>query len=206
MKRDVKQAGARHLAALGADWAELIDTIGPCRLQLRPEREPYEALARAVAYQQLHGQAAAAIFNRLLACNAGRMPEPAALLAMEHDELRACGFSARKIETLRQLATGVQTGQVPSRRQAARMDDEILIKRLVALKGIGRWTVEMLLIFTLERPDILPVDDYGVREGYRRWKRLTEPVTPKRLRDFGAAWSPYRSVAAWYLWQVPRAD
>ncbi|MCS3903605.1 DNA-3-methyladenine glycosylase II [Methylohalomonas lacus] len=195
----------QYLATLDDDWAGLIEAVGPCRLKPHPEREPYAALVRAVTFQQLHGRAAEAILNRLLELGNGHIPEPDELLALDFDSLRACGFSARKIETLRGVAGAVQSGQVPTRRQAKRLDDEALIQRLISLKGIGRWTVEMLLIFTLERRDILPVDDLGVRDGYRRLKRLETPLTPARLRQVGSAWSPYRSVATWYLWQVPKA-
>ncbi len=192
------------LADIDADWRRLIEHVGPCNFQPRPEREPYEALIRAVAYQQLHGRAAEAILNRLLDLNAGKMLTPNRLLAVEIEDLRACGFSARKIETLRTIAGAVQTGQVPSRKQALKLSDDDLIQRLVALKGIGRWTVEMLLMHTLERMDILPVDDFGVRDGYRRLKKLDQAPTPKRLWQIGTAWTPYRTIASWYLWRVPR--
>lgn len=198
-------AQATHfLADIDADWRRLIEHVGPCNYQPRPEREPYEALIRAVAYQQLHGRAAEAILNRLLDLNAGKMLTPNQLLAVEIEDLRACGFSARKIETLRTIAGAVQTGQVPSRKQALKLSDDDLIQRLVALKGIGRWTVEMLLMHTLERMDILPVDDFGVRDGYRRLKKLDQAPTPKRLWQIGTAWSPHRTIASWYLWRVPR--
>lgn len=192
------------LAGIDADWRRLIEHVGPCNFQPRPEREPYEALIGAVAYQQLHGRAAEAILNRLLDLNAGKMLTPDQLLAVEIEDLRACGFSARKIVTLRTIAGAVQTGQVPSRKQALKLSDDDLIQRLVALKGIGRWTVEMLLMHTLERMDILPVDDFGVRDGYRRLKKLDQAPTPKRLWQIGTAWSPYRTIASWYLWRVPR--
>ncbi len=198
------EEATKYLAGVDDDWAGLINQVGACQLKPRPEREPYEALIRAVAYQQLHARAADAILNRLLELNSGRIPEPEQLLTIDFEDLRACGFSARKIETLRGIAGAVQTGQVPSRQQARKLSDEALIERLVSLKGIGRWTVEMLLIFTLERMDILPVDDFGVRDGYRRLKKLDEPLTPKRMHQIGSAWSPYRSIASWYLWRVPR--
>lgn len=202
--RDTYQRAEQQLASLDADWARLIGQIGSCTLQQRPEQEPYESLLRAVAHQQLHGRAADAILSRLLELHGGRLPTPEQLLQQEFAQLRDCGFSARKIETLRTIAGAAQTGQVPSRKQALRLTDEALIERLVALKGIGRWTVEMLLIFTLGRLDILPVDDYGVRDGYRRLKQLDKAPTPKELRQIGQAWSPYRTIASWYLWQVPR--
>lgn len=158
----------------------------------------------AVAYQQLHTRAGDAILGRLVELNAGRIPPPDRLLSHDHDALRSCGFSARKIETLRTIAGAAQTGQVPSREEAAKLADAALIERLVALKGIGRWSVEMLLMYTLERTDILPVDDDGVRDGYRRLKQLNKAPAPKKMQEIGTAWRPYRSVAAWYLWRVPR--
>lgn len=198
------QAARRFLAKIDADWAQLVKQVGPCRFEPKAEREPYDALVRAVAYQQLHGKAAAAILGRLLALNRGCMPKPKKLLALEFEQLRGCGFSARKIETLQGIAEATLTGQVPSRARAVKMTDNELIEQLSELKGIGRWTVEMLLMFTLERMDVLPVDDFGIRDGYRRLKNLAAPPSPRALRDIGAAWSPHRTIASWYLWQVPR--
>lgn len=196
--------GARHLAGIDGDWARLIDRIGPCELQLKPAREPYEALVRAVAYQQLHARAANAILGRLLdQFPARKFPAPAQLLATTVDTLRACGFSERKAQTLHGIARGASDGRIPPRRDADAMPDEELITRLVTLPGIGRWTVEMLLIYTLERIDILPVDDFGVREGYRFLKSLDTLPNRKALEAAGLACKPYRTVATWYLWRVP---
>lgn len=199
----VKQATA-FLSGLDADWANLIQQVGPCFFPSIAQREPYEALIRAVAYQQLHPKAGDAILVRLLNQFAGRFPTPTQLLAAKFDALRICGFSGRKIETLQGIAQGALDGLVPSRSLADSMSDEALIARLVTLKGIGRWTVEMMLMFTLERPDVLPVDDFGVREGYKRLKNLTDAPSPKMLKQIGEAWQPYRSVASWYLWRVPK--
>lgn len=200
---DYRQASA-HLAALDADWARLVAQVGPCTLAPRPEREPYEALVRAVAYQQLHARAAERILARLLALYPDTpFPTPAQLLASGFDALRGTGLSARKVETLQGIAAGTLSGLVPSRAQAETMADEELIRRLVALRGIGRWSVEMLLIFTLERPDVLPADDFGVRNGYRRLKGLERLPTPRELARAGEICRPWRTAAAWYLWQVP---
>lgn len=204
MPRKNYQAAVRFLAGVDADWARLIKQVGPCTFKPKREREPYEALVRAVAYQQLHARAADAILGRLLDLNSGNMPAPKQLLAYKPEALRACGFSARKIETLRGIATATLNGVVPTRRQANVMADEALIERLVTLKGIGRWTVEMLLIFTLERQDILPADDFGVRDGYRRMKNLDDIPTARQMQLIGTAWQPHRTIAAWYLWQAPR--
>lgn len=198
------QAATLFLSQIDDDWARLIEAVGPCAYEPNAEREPYEALVRAVAYQQLHGKAADAIIGRLLAMHEGQIPPPGQMLVLEFDKLRACGFSARKIETIKGIAEGALSGVVPSRVAAGNMTDEELIERLVSLRGIGRWTVEMLLMFTLARQDVLPVDDFGVREGYRRLKGLVAAPTPKVLKQLGEAWSPYRTIASWYLWRVPK--
>lgn len=192
-----------HLVASDPDWEALIARIGPCGLKPRLEREPYEALVRAIAYQQLHGRAAEAILARFLALYPGAVfPSPEQVLATEESLLRGCGFSASKIASIRGIAQGTLEGLVPSLTIATGLPDEELIARLVTLRGVGRWTVEMFLIFALGRPDILPVDDFGVREGWRVLKALPEQPKPKVLADIGLAWSPYRSTAAWYLWRA----
>lgn len=198
------ERAGEQLAQLDQDWAWVVQQVGPCRIELHPAREPFEALVRAVAYQQLHGRAAEAIVNRLLALFPGQaFPEAKQLLALKEGQLRACGFSARKVQSVLAIAGGRLDGLVPDNASAREMEDEQLVERLTRLPGVGRWTVEMLLIFSLGRLDILPVDDFGVREGYRRLKRLERQPTPGALAALGRSWSPQRSAAAWYLWRVP---
>lgn len=192
------------LAGLDANWARHVAAVGPCLHQAKPTREPYEALVRAIAYQQLHARAGDAILGRFLGLyGSGAFPSPAQILASDVEQLRACGFSASKIVTLRGIAEATLSGVVPDYATALAMDDEALIERLTRLRGIGRWTVEMLLIYSLERLDILPADDFGVREGYRRLKGLAQQPTRKQMIEIGQALRPYRTVAAWYLWRVP---
>lgn len=201
---DPYRAASEFLAALDDDWRRHVAAIGPCLHQPKPARDPYEALVRAIAYQQLHARAGDAIVGRLLGLYpSSPFPAPAQLLATEFDALRGCGFSARKIATIQGIAQATLDGVVPDYPTALAMDDEALIERLVSLHGVGRWTVEMLLIYSLERPDILPADDFGVREGYRRLKGLEVQPTRKQMIEVGRAWSPFRTVAAWYLWRVP---
>ena len=196
-------AGTNFLAQLDPDWARLIKAIGPYQLELHGHREPYEALIRAIAYQQLHGRAAEAILGRLIVrFPDSDFPQPHEILAMDDAELRACGFSASKILAIKGIAAATLEGAVPTAAVAQSMTDEALIKQLVALRGVGRWTVEMLLIFTLGRPDVLPVDDFGVREGWRKLKGLELQPKPRELALIGEAWRPYRTTAAWYLWQA----
>lgn len=192
-----------HLAAQDDDWAGLIARVGAPAITLQIGREPYEALVRAIAHQQLHGRAAEAILGRFIALYPDTdFPSPDQLLATDETALRACGFSLAKIATARGIAAGARDGLVPTRREADDLTDEELIARLTTLRGVGRWTVEMLLMFTLGRPDVLPVDDFGVREGWRILKGLPAQPKPRVLAETGLAWSPYRTTAAWYLWRA----
>jgi DNA-3-methyladenine glycosylase II len=203
----MSESAIRHLSRDRA-FAGLIRRIGPPRLEAEIDRRssPYEALMRAIAHQQLHGRAARAILGRFIELHPGTsFPDPVMVLAHPETMLRGCGFSAGKIASLRDLCTHALNGTIPTRRGAARLSDEALIERLVGIRGVGRWTVEMLLIFCLGRPDILPVDDFGVREGYRVLHKLDVQPKPRALAELGAAWAPHRSLAAWYLWRAAEA-
>jgi DNA-3-methyladenine glycosylase II len=197
-------AAMRHLRrdpVLG----KIVADIGPCTL--RPvKREPYEALVRAIAHQQVHGRAAEAILGRFLALFPGYdFPPPELVLTTPPEAVRACGFSGAKLASIRDIAEKAVGGLVPTRRASHRIPDEALIERLCAIRGVGRWTVEMLLIFTLGRQDVLPVDDFGVREGWRVAAGLDAQPKPKELARIGEAWAPWRSAAAWYLWRAADA-
>ena len=204
MTQNKHQQATDFLSAIDADWASLIATVGACQFTAKSERNPYEALVRAVAYQQLHTKAGDAILAKFIA-HFGQFPLPQQLVSAEFDDLRACGFSGRKIETLKGIAQGAIAGLVPPRDIADTLSNEALIARLVTLKGIGQWTVEMMLMFTLERMDILPADDFAVVEGYKRLKKLESAPKRKEITEIGKAWSPHRTVASWYLWRVPKA-
>jgi DNA-3-methyladenine glycosylase II len=194
-------AADRHLAR-DPVMRGLIARHGPCGLVCR-RWSPYEALTRAIAHQQLNGHAAQTILARFVALFGDRrFPGPADVLAAHPARLRRAGFSRAKVRAVKDIARHALAGTVPIRRAAVRLADEAMIERLVAIRGVGRWTVEMLLIFTLGRPDVLPVDDFGVREGYRRAYRRRLCPTPQTLRRIGERWKPYRSVAAWYLWRA----
>lgn len=194
----------KFLSALDEAWARHIAAVGPCRHEAKPAREPYEALVRAIAYQQLHAKAGDAILGRLLMLYPDvSFPTPEQLLVSDPELQRACGFSVAKLATIRGIAQATVEGAVPSLIEARRLPDAALIERLTSLRGVGRWTVEMFLIYSLGRSDILPVDDFGVREGYGRLKGLEKAPTPRQMREIGEAWSPWRTVAAWYLWRLP---
>ncbi|MDH4302357.1 MAG: DNA-3-methyladenine glycosylase 2 family protein [Nitrospira sp.] len=181
----------------------LIEEIGPFTLRPNARRSPFESLVRAIAYQQLHDRAAESILKRFTALFPGRrFPRPDELLAMNVRAMREAGFSRLKIIALRDLAMKTLDGTVPTSRQMKQLDDEAIVERLIEVRGIGRWTVEMLLIFQLGRPDVLPVNDFGVRNGFRIAYRRRSMPTPKQVLQYGERWKPYRTVASWYLWRA----
>jgi DNA-3-methyladenine glycosylase II len=164
---------------------------------------PFDALAESIAYQQLSGKAAATIFGRVRALYPKRKwLDPEQLLATPDETLRAAGLSRAKTAALKDLAAKTIDGTVPTGRALIRMSDDEIVTRLTAVRGIGRWTVEMLLLFDLGRPDVWPVDDYGVRKGFAKTFGRRQLPTPKQLMKFGEKWRPYRSMAAWYFWRA----
>jgi len=193
----------QFLIAADARLGQLVQRIGPCTLKPRKSRAPFEALVQSIIYQQLHAAAAAAILGRVKALYpARRFPEPEDVLATSDNLLRSAGLSKSKIAALKDLADKTVSGLVPNRKTIQRLSDSEIIERLTTIRGIGPWTVEMLLIFTLGRPDVLPVTDYGVRKGFALtygWKQLPKP---KELLDAGEKWRPYRTTAAWYFWRA----
>lgn len=194
-----------HLSKNCPVMRRLIKAHGPCPL-VPHKRSPYEALVSAVAHQQLHANAAEAILRRFKALfPQSRFPQPAQVMEATDEALRGCGFSMGKILAIRDIAAKTLSGQIPGRAAALKLDDEELIERLVAVRGVGRWTVEMLLIFTLGRPDVFPSDDFGVRSGWRVAKKLDEMPKPKEFRVLAERWQPHRTLAAWYLWRAADA-
>jgi DNA-3-methyladenine glycosylase II len=178
--------------------AAVIDRAGACRIEGR--RDPFVALAEAIIYQQLSMKAAATIWKRLEALFPARRVGAAALLDVPEAHLRAAGLSGQKARYLRDLAERFHSGEIEARK-LRRMNDEEAIEALMRVKGIGRWTAEMFLIFCLKRPDVWPVDDLGVQKGLRRLFRLRKLPGRDRALALGERWRPYRTVAAWYLWR-----
>ncbi|HXW74794.1 MAG TPA: hypothetical protein VEK10_08280 [Steroidobacteraceae bacterium] len=192
-----------HLGNADAVLGNLIRAVGPCQLAPLADCEPFQTLARAIAHQQLNGTAANTILARLVhSCGQGQFPTPQMVLAAPAESLRAAGFSFAKVAALRDLAEKTLAAVVPGAAMLVELPDEEIITRLTQVRGIGRWTVEMLLIFRLGRPDVLPVDDFGVRSGFRAAYGLARLPRPKALAAFGERWKPYRSTAAWYLWRA----
>ena len=193
----------RHLKKVDPDLARVIRRIGPCELKPDKSRTIYASLVRSIVYQQLTGKVAAIIFGRFLELFPGRkFPEPQRVLRKPFEQLRGVGLSNQKVSYIRNIAQAAKDGIVPDSRRANRMSDDDLVEWLTSIKGVGRWTVEMLLIFRLGRPDVLPATDYGVQKGFALAKRLAELPKPKELLAAGERWAPHRTTAAWYLWRT----
>jgi DNA-3-methyladenine glycosylase II len=202
-----------HLSLVDPVMEQLIRDVGPCTLMPRTKRSPFETLVRAIAYQQLHEKAAGSILHRFVALFPGRrFPRPEELLTLHASRMKRSGFSRAKVLALRDLAAKVLDGTVPTGRIIQQLDDDAIVERLIEIRGVGRWTAEMLLIFQLGRPDVLPADDFGLRNGFRiAYGRRSLP-TPKQVLRHGERWKPYRTAASWYLWRaaerrkITRAD
>ena len=208
-------AALEHLSRADRRLARIIVRTGECRLQQETTQSIFEALLESIIYQQLNGRVAATITSRVKALfpeNSKRLrtrrglvagfPSPEQILASSEELLRSAGLSRAKMLAIRDLAAKTLDGTVPTVKQANRMSDEELIERLDTVRGVGRWTVEMLLLFRLGRPDVLAVDDYGIRKGFAKMHKLAELPKPKELLAYGECWRPYRSVASWYLWRA----
>ena len=193
-----------HLSGVDRNLGGLIRAVGTYGLVQEGICHPYESLAQAIAHQQLHAAAARSILARFVSAfgNAGAFPTPDIVLATPDEKLRTVGLSFSKIAALKDLATKTLDGVVPDRDTLVKLEDMEIIERLTEVRGIGRWTVEMMLMFQLGRPDILPVDDFGVRAGFQFTYGLRKMPLPKVLAMYGERWGPYRSSAAWYLWRA----
>ena len=200
--------GLAHLRRRDRRFGRWIDRIGPLDVASawRKPFDPTDALARAILFQQLSGKAAATIVGRVEQAIGAKKLHADTLSRIDDPALRACGVSGNKTLALRDLAARSARGEVPTLREMAALTDEQIIERLTAVRGIGRWTVEMMLMFKLGRPDVLPVDDLGVRKGAQRLDRQEEMPRPRDLAERGEVWGPYRTLAGLYLWRIADAD
>jgi len=205
-------AATAHLSASDPCLAKLIDELLPFEPEIDHTQSPYEALMEAIVYQSISGKAAATIFARVKALSGasrgealardGRVPSPEEVLQLSKQKLRKAGLSGAKILSMKDLAQKTIDGIVPTHDEALKLSDEELVERLDSVRGIGRWTVEMFLIFRLGRPDVLPIHDLGVQKGWSVAYRKKHKPRPKELLKFGERWRPYRTVASWYMWRA----
>jgi len=193
----------KHLAERDDCLKRLIAETIPFQMDQDPLQSPYEALLEAIAYQSISGKAAATIYGRIKALSStGRAPTPREMLSLRKSVLRKAGLSGAKVLAMKDLAQKTINGIVPTLEQANKLSDEELVERLVSVRGIGAWTVEMFLIFRLGRPDVLPIHDLGVKKGWSVAYGKKHMPKPKQLLAFGERWRPYRTVASWYLWRA----
>jgi len=191
------------LAARDPQLAPLIKETQEFRIETDGSDSPYEILLEAIAYQSISGKAAATIFGRVKALSStGGVPSPQEMLKLRKPALRKAGLSGAKILAMKDLAQKTIEGVVPTLEQAQKLSDEELVERLVSVRGIGAWTVEMFLIFRLGRPDVLPIHDLGVKKGWAITYGKKHMPKPKELLAFGERWRPYRTVASWYMWRA----
>ncbi len=193
----------KHLAERDESLKRLMEETIPFQIDITDAQSPYEALLESIAYQSISGKAAATIFGRVRALGSnGRIPTPEEMLKLRKPALRKAGLSGAKILAMKDLAQKTIDGVVPTPEQAEKLSDEELVERLVSVRGIGAWTVEMFLIFRLGRPDVLPIHDLGVKKGWAITYGKKHMPKPKELLAFGERWRPYRTVASWYMWRA----
>jgi DNA-3-methyladenine glycosylase II len=190
----------RYLKRVDPILAGVIAAVGPCRIEVRADGTHFQALTRSIVYQQLSGKAAGTIFGRFNALFPDNSPTPEAVLAASDEQLRAVGLSRQKVSYMRDLSSKVVSGALPLE-QVERMTDDDLIAHLVQVKGIGRWTAQMFLMFRLGRGDVLPELDLGIQNAIKRAYRKRKRPTPRDVKKIGAKWSPHSTVACWYLWR-----
>lgn len=191
------------MSAADPSLGKVIARVGPCQIAPEPGFDPFNALVRSICHQQLHGKAAETIHGRVLAkFGDGAHADVNKLSRARMTSMRSCGLSEAKSLAIKDLANKCLDGRVPGFDELMTLSDDEAVSRIVKVRGIGRWTVEMMLMFRMGRLDVFPVDDFGVRKGFMLLRKLKEPITAKALMPHGETWKPYRTVASWYLWRV----
>lgn len=193
--------GTKFLSSLDQDWNLLISSVGPCKLNLSTELEPYQALIKSVIFQQLGPTSATAIFNRFTQYFDSDFPTAKQIIDTPKNKLKECGLSTKKLSTIIEIASQEENEALENRKGFEIMSDIQIIQKLTRIKGIGEWTVQMLMIFNLGRLDIFPVGDFALKKNYSLFKNIASPINVKDLSKISEEWKPFRSIAAWYLWQ-----
>ena len=193
--------GTKFLSSLDQDWNLLISSVGPCKLNLSTELEPYQALIKSVIFQQLRPTSASAIFNRFTQYFDSDFPTAKQIIDTPKNKLKECGLSTNKLSTIIGIANQEENEGLENRKGFEIMSDIQIIQKLTRIKGIGEWTAQMLMIFNLGRLDIFPVGDFAIKKNYSLFKNIASPINIKDLSKISEEWKPFRSIAAWYLWQ-----
>lgn len=201
--RRVLRKAEKHLSGVDPALGKVIARVGPAQLEPSPDFDPFHALVRSICHQQLHGKAAETILGRVnTKFGDGQLADLNKIRRARIESMRSCGLSMAKALAIKDLALKCADGTVPPAKDLHTMADDDIVERVSQVRGIGRWTVEMMLMFRMGRLDVFPVDDFGVRKGFTLLRKRAEPITPKTLMPEGDGWRPYRSVASWYLWRV----
>jgi DNA-3-methyladenine glycosylase II len=193
--------GYKFLSSLDQDWNLLVSSVGPCKLILSMELEPYQALIKSVIFQQLRPASASAIFNRFTQCFDDNFPTAKQILVTPEIKLKECGLSSNKLATIIEIANQKENEGLENRKGFEVMSDTQIIQKLTKIKGIGEWTAQMLMIFNLGKLDIFPVGDFALKKNYSLFKNISSPISMKDLSKISEEWRPFRSIAAWYLWK-----
>jgi len=193
--------GTKFLSYLDQDWNLLISSVGPCKLNLSIELEPYQALIKSIIFQQLRPASASVIFNRFIQYFDSDFPTAKQIIDTPKNKLKECGLSTNKLSTIIEIASQEENEGLGNRKGFEIMSDIEIIQKLIKIKGIGEWTAQMLMIFNLGRLDIFPVGDFAIKKNYSLFKNIASPINIKYLSKISEEWKPFRSIAAWYLWQ-----
>ena len=193
--------GTKFLSSLDPDWSLLISSVGPCKLNLSMELEPYQALIKSVIFQQLRPASASAILNRFTQYFDSDFPTAKQIIDTPKNKLEECGLSTNKLITIIEIASQEENEGLENRKGFEVMSDIQIIQKLIKIKGVGEWTAQMLMIFNLGRLDIFPVGDFAIKKNYSLFKNIASPINIKDLSKISEEWKPFRSIAAWYLWQ-----
>lgn len=203
MRQFETKEAAKVLSGVDRRMARVIEQVGPLQIPLKPIHNPFRTLTESIAYQKLHPKAASTILSRFKALYPDRrFPLPDDVMATGDDQMRGAGLSRAKTIAIKDLAKKILDGSIPSTSRLMRMDDEEIIEHLIRVRGIGRWTAEMLLIFGYGRPDVLPATDYGIQKGFAGVYRKGKMPSPKEILEYGEKWRPFRTTASLYLWRA----
>ncbi|MAR99772.1 MAG: DNA-3-methyladenine glycosylase [Nitrosomonadales bacterium] len=190
------------LSKIDSDWKNLVKRKGPCDIKISNNLEPYQSLIKSVIFQQLHPKAGNAILKRFLEIFDNQFPLDAYILKESPIKIKSCGLSKNKLSTILLIASMNINKKLPTSKEITKMTDNEIIKLFSSIKGIGEWTVQMILIFNLGRLDIIPQNDLAIRKNYQKFKQLNTIISPKDIIDISKVWRPYRSIASWYLWHL----
>ena len=197
--------GSKFLSNLDQDWKILVSSVGPCKLNLSLNLEPYQALIKSVIFQQLRPSSATAIFNKFKEKFEGNNPTAKQILNFPEEKLKACGLSSNKLQTILEISNQFQKKEFKNREEFSIMSDEQIIEMLSNIKGIGEWSAQMLMIFNLGKLDVFPLNDFALKKNYLLFKNISKSINKKEFDKISQKWKPYRSIAAWYLWRYEKS-